>query len=47
MTPLLQGCIVFDDYVLNKHYSDCIERVHYQHSGNAHGANKGIGLVNC
>lgn len=42
-----QGCIVFDDSVLDKNHSHSIELVRRQYSGNAHGLIKGIGMVNC
>lgn len=41
------GCIVFDDSILDKNHSHSIEMVHRQYSGNAHGLIKGIGMVNC
>jgi hypothetical protein len=41
------GCIVFDDTVLDKDFSHKIELVRRQYSGNAHGLVKGIGMVNC
>ncbi len=41
------GCILFDDTVLDKDYSFAIEGVKRQYSGNEHGLIKGIGLVNC
>jgi Transposase DDE domain len=42
-----QGCIVFDDSILDKNHSHRIELVRRQYSGNAHGLIKGIGMVNC
>lgn len=45
--PSDHGCLVFDDSVLNKEHSHCIEMVKLQYSGNAHGLIKGIGMVNC
>ncbi len=39
--------IIFDDSVLDKRYSEEIEIVRRQYSGNEHGIVKGIGLVNC
>jgi hypothetical protein len=42
-----QGCLVFDDSVLDKNHSHKIELVRLQYSGNAHGLIKGIGMVNC
>jgi len=41
------GCLVFDDTVLDKGHSHHIELVRRQYSGNAHGLIKGIGMVNC
>ncbi len=41
------GYIIFDDTVLDKSHSKCIESVRWQYSGNAHGIVRGIGLVNC
>jgi len=41
------GCLVFDDSVLDKNHSHSIELVRRQYSGNAHGLIKGIGMVNC
>jgi hypothetical protein len=42
-----EGCLVFDDSVLDKNHSHNIELVRLQYSGNAHGLIKGIGMVNC
>lgn len=42
-----KGCLVFDDSILDKSHSHCIELVRLQYSGNAHGLIKGIGMVNC
>lgn len=42
-----KGCLVFDDSILDKSHSHCIELVKLQYSGNAHGLIKGIGMVNC
>lgn len=42
-----QGCLIFDDTVLNKAHSHQIELVRRQYSGNVHGIVKGIGIVNC
>lgn len=39
--------IIFDDSVLDKRYSEEIEIVRRQYSGNEHGILKGIGLVSC
>ncbi len=41
------GCLIFDDSVLDKNHSHRIDLVHLQYSGNAHGLIKGIGMVNC
>jgi hypothetical protein len=41
------GCLVFDDSILDKNHSHSIELVRKQYSGNAHGLVKGIGMVNC
>lgn len=41
------GCVIFDDTVLDKSYSFAIEGVRRQYSGNEHAVIKGIGLVNC
>ena len=45
--PSDNGCLVFDDSILDKGHSHCIEMVKLQYSGNAHGLIKGIGMVNC
>lgn len=42
-----RGYVLFDDTVLDKRYSQRIELVRRQYSGNAHAVIKGIGLVNC
>lgn len=42
-----EGCILFDDTVIDKNHSHKIEMVRRQYSGNAHGIIKGIGVVNC
>jgi hypothetical protein len=39
--------IIFDDTVLDKRYSEEIEIVRRQYSGNEHGIVRGIGVVNC
>ena len=39
--------IIFDDTVLNKRFSEEIELVRRQYSGNEHGVVRGIGIVNC
>ncbi|YAG16740.1 Transposase IS4-like domain-containing protein [Nostoc sp. DSM 114161] len=41
------GYIIFDDSVLDKKYSEEIEIVRRQYSGNEHGVVKGIGVVIC
>lgn len=41
------GCLIFDDSILDKNHSHSIELVRRQYSGNAHGLVKGIGMVNC
>ena len=47
IVPSENGCLVFDDSVLDKGHSHCIEMVKLQYSGNAHGLIKGISMVNC
>ena len=42
-----RGYVIFDDTVLDKNYSDAIELVRRQYSGNAHTVIKGIGVVTC
>lgn len=42
-----EGCLIFDDTVLDKNHSHKIELVNRQYSGNAHGLIKGIGVVTC
>jgi len=42
-----KGAIIFDDTVLDKSYSRCIEGVRRQYSGNEHAVIRGIGLVTC
>jgi len=42
-----EGCLVFDDTVVDKNFSSEIEMVRRQYSGNAHGLIKGIGVVTC
>ncbi|NJO58841.1 MAG: transposase [Richelia sp. RM2_1_2] len=39
--------IIFDDTVLDKRFSEDIEIVRKQYSGNEHGVVKGIGIVSC
>jgi hypothetical protein len=41
------GYVIFDDTVLDKRYSQQIELVRRQYSGNAHGIIRGIGVVTC
>jgi hypothetical protein len=41
------GYIIFDDSVLDKRYSEEIEMVRKQYSGNEHGILQGIGVVSC
>ncbi len=41
------GYLIFDDTVINKQYSQKIELVRRQYSGNEHGVVRGIGVVNC
>jgi hypothetical protein len=41
------GYIIFDDIVLDKRYSEEIEIVRRQYSGNEHGILQGIGVVSC
>ena len=45
--PDANGYIIFDDSVLDKRYSEEIEIVRKQYSGNEHGVLKGIGVVSC
>jgi hypothetical protein len=45
--PDANGYIIFDDSVLDKRYSQEIEMVRRQYSGNEHGVLKGIGVVSC
>jgi hypothetical protein len=42
-----QGCLVFDDSVLDKNHSREIELVYRQYSGNEHRIIRGIGLISC
>lgn len=42
-----RGYVIFDDTVLDKSYSNKINLVRRQYSGNVHGVIKGIGVVNC
>lgn len=41
------GYLLFDDTVIDKNFSNKIEGVRRQYSGNAHGLVKGIGVVTC
>jgi hypothetical protein len=41
------GCLVFDDTVLDKRFSSKIELVRRQYSGNEHRVIRGIGLISC
>jgi len=41
------GCLVFDDSVLDKNHSKNIEPVERQHSGNAHDPIRSIAVVDC
>jgi hypothetical protein len=41
------GYIIFDDSVLDNRYSEEIEMVRRQYSGNEHGILQGIGVVSC
>lgn len=43
----LEGFLVFDDTVIDKNFSQAIELVRKQYSGNAHEVIKGIGVVTC
>ena len=47
VVPTEHGYLVFDDTVLDKNYSDAIELVRRQYSGNVHAVIKGIGVVTC
>lgn len=42
-----KGFLIFDDTVANKNYSEHIELVRRQYSGDAHEVIKGIGIVTC
>src|SRR5271157_166113 len=42
-----EGFLVFDDTVIDKNFSQAIELVRKQYSGNAHEVIKGIGVVTC
>ena len=41
------GVLIFDDTVSDKRFSQKIELVRRQYSGNEHGVIRGIGVVNC
>ena len=45
--PNGNGYIIFDDIVLHERYSEEIEMVRRQYSGNEHGILQGIGVVSC
>src|SRR5512143_623847 len=47
VVPTVQGYVVFDDTVLDKHSSHQIELVRRQYSGTAKAIIKGIGVVTC
>jgi len=47
IVPSEAGYLAFDDTILDKDFSDKIELVKRQYSGNAHGVIKGIGVVTC
>ncbi len=47
IVPDENAYIIFDDTVLDKRFSEEIEIVRRQYSGNEHGIVKGIGIVNC
>ena len=47
IVPHEDAYIIFDDSVLDKRYSEEIEIVRRQYSGNEHGVVKGIGVVSC
>lgn len=42
-----KGCLVFDDTIVDKNISFKMELVRRQWSGDAHGVNKGVGVVTC
>ena len=42
-----EGCVVFDDTILDKNFSHRIELLRRQHSGNVHGIVNGIVVVRC
>jgi hypothetical protein len=41
------GSIIFDDSVIDKNFSNCIELVRRQYSGTEHRVIRGIGLISC
>jgi hypothetical protein len=45
--PYSNGYIIFDDSVLDKRYSEELEMVRRQYSGNEHGILQGISIVSC
>ncbi len=47
VVPSPYGFLVFDDTVLDKHFSHRIALVRRQYSGNVHGIINGIGVVTC
>jgi hypothetical protein len=47
VVQVVDGYLVFDDTVIDKNFSQQIELVRRQYSGNAHGLIKGIGIVTC
>ena len=47
MAQVDEGYLVFDDTVIDKDFSQRIELVRRQYSGNAPGLIKGIGVVTC
>ena len=47
IVPHEDAYIIFDDTVLDKRFSEDIEIVRRQYSGNEHGIVKGIGIVSC
>jgi hypothetical protein len=47
MEAHVDGYLIFDDTVVSKKYSENIELIRRQYSGNEHKVIRGIGLVNC
>ena len=47
VVPSTNGYLLFDDTIIDKNFSQDIEGVRRQYSGNAHGIVKGIGVINC